>query len=154
MAMVVTRSFWLHTPALSAKPGFCGPGLPGECVCFLEMTRGHRHCRGTRNHVKDRRGWCDYLALPNTHNKSCIVGTDADFVAPGGVRMSKEDLSNDDLAGMARVVGLDPEASDFDEVLVWVRRFLAATDPLDELDLTGVKPGLLFVPGEGADNGQ
>lgn len=63
-------------------------------------------------------------------------------------------LNNEDLAGMAKVIGLDPGDPDLEDVLVWARRFLAATDPLEELDLAGVEPDLLFVPGKGTEHGQ
>lgn len=62
--------------------------------------------------------------------------------------MALEELDKESFIHMAKMHGLDPNDPHLDEVYPWVKETLKAIERLDELDLAGVEPDLLFVPGE------
>ncbi len=63
--------------------------------------------------------------------------------------MPKEKLDKDSFKQLAKIIlGTDPDDPHLDEVYPWVQGMLQGIAPLDELDLSGVEPDLLFTPGE------
>ena len=57
------------------------------------------------------------------------------------------ELSKEAFLHMAELVGLLPTDPHVEELYPLVRSLLRVIEPLDELDLAGVEPDLLFSPG-------